>query len=244
VPIGNTAGSWDALDQAILIAQREQANILALHTVESRRELDSAEVKALQDQFNLVCSKEIANGVLAIEVGDPTQKILERAALADLIVIKIAHPPSTGIRSLGSQVRTLIARASRPILAIPGMISSFQHALLAFDGSPKAKEALFVATYLAEQWKTELTIFTGLSDESSDSSIQEFAQNYLEFNEIEARFITERYSPETFKSAAEEINADLIIMGGYSGSILKEMTIGSSVNYMMRESQLPVLICR
>jgi len=244
VPIGTTAESWDALDQAILIAQREQANILALHTVTSRPELDGTEVKALKDHFNLVCSKEIANGVLAIEVGEPTQKILERAALADLIVIKIAHPPSTGIRSLGSQVRTLITRSSRPILAIPGKISNFQHALLAFDGSPKSKEALFVATYLAEQWKTELTIFTGLSDETSDSSIQEFAQNYLEFNEIEARFITERYSPETFKVTAEEINADLIIMGGYSGSILKEMTSGSSVNYMLRESQLPVLICR
>jgi nucleotide-binding universal stress UspA family protein len=244
VPIGNTAGSWDALDQAILIAQREQANILALHTVENKRELDSAEVKALHDQFNLVCSKEIANGVLAIEVGDPTQKILERAALTDLIVIKIAHPPSTGIRSLGSQVRTLITRSSRPILAIPGIISGFQHALLAFDGSPKAKEALFVATYLAEQWQTKLTIFTGLAEESSDSSVQEFAQNYLEFNEIEALFITQKYSPETFKLAAEQINADLIIMGGYSGSILKEMTIGSSVNYMLRESQLPILICR
>jgi nucleotide-binding universal stress UspA family protein len=244
VPVGNTAGSWDALDQAILIAQREQANILALHTVENRRELDSAEVRALQDQFNLVCSKEIANGILAIEVGEPTQKILERAALADLIVIKIAHPPSTGIRSLGSQVRTLIARSSRPILAIPGKVSKLNHALLAFDGSPKSKEALFVATYLAEQWKTELTIFTGLGDESSDSSVQEFAQNYLEFNEIEARFITQKYSAETFKATAEEINADLLIMGGYSGSILKEMTIGSSVNYMLRESQLPILICR
>jgi nucleotide-binding universal stress UspA family protein len=118
------------------------------------------------------------------------------------------------------------------------------HAVLAFDGSPKSKEALFVATYLAEQWKTELTIFTGLGDGSPDNSVQEFAQNYLEFNEIEARFITERYSPETFKHTAEEINADLIIMGGYSGSILREMTIGSSVNYMLRESQLPILICR
>jgi nucleotide-binding universal stress UspA family protein len=84
----------------------------------------------------------------------------------------------------------------------------------------------------------------GLAEESSDSSIQEFAQNYLEFNEIEARFITQKYSPETFKVTAEEINADLIIMGGYSGSILKEMTMGSSVNFMLRESQLPILICR
>jgi nucleotide-binding universal stress UspA family protein len=244
VPIGNTAGSWDALDQAIQIAQREHANILALHTVESRQELDSAAVKALQDQFNLVCSKEVAHGILAIEVGEPTQKILERAALADLVVIKIAHPPSTGIKSLASQVRTLIARSSRPILAIPGIISNFQHALLAFDGGPKAKEALFVATYLAEQWQTKLTILTGLPDQALDSSAQDFAQNYLEFNEIEADFVGKKYSPEILKATAEEIQADLVIMGGYSGSILREMTAGSSVNFMLRESELPVLICR
>jgi nucleotide-binding universal stress UspA family protein len=244
VPIGNTAGSWDALDQAILIAQRENANILALHTVESRQKLEGAEVKALQDQFNLVCSKEIANGVLAVEVGDPTQKILERAALADLIVVRVAYPPSTGIKSLSSHVRTLIARASRPILAIPGRLSQFQHALLAFDGSPKAKEALFVATYLAEQWHTKLTILTGLPDQQLDSSAQDFAQNYLEFNEIEADFISRKYSAESLRETAEEISADLVIMGGYSGSILKEMTMGSSVNFMLRESELPLLICR
>jgi nucleotide-binding universal stress UspA family protein len=244
VPIGNTAGSWDALDQAIQIAQREQANILALHTMKSRQELDSPSVKALQNQFNLVCSKEIAKGILAIEVGEPTQKILERAALADLIVIKIAHPPSMGIKSLTSQVRTLIARASRPILAIPGKLSSFEHALLAFDGSPKAKEALFVATYLAEQWHTKLTILTGLPDQELDNASEEFAQNYLEFNEIQADFVNRRFSSEILKKTAEEIHADLVIMGGYSGSILKEMTVGSSVNFMLRESQLPVLICR
>jgi nucleotide-binding universal stress UspA family protein len=244
VPIGNSAGSWDALDQAILIAQREDANILALHTVASRQELESTEVEALQNQFSLVCSKEIANGVLAIEVGEPTQKILERAALADLIVIKIAHPPSTGLRSLASHVRTLIARSSRPILAIPGILSSFEHALLAFDGSPKAKEALFVATYLAEQWKTKLTILTGLEDQQLDTSAQDFAQNYLEFNEIQADFISRKYSGEMLKVTAEEIHADLVIMGGYSGSILKEMTAGSSVNFMLRESDRPLLICR
>ena len=244
VPIGNTAGSWDALDQAIQIAQREHANILALHTVESRQDLDSPAVKTLQDQFNLVCSAEVARGVLAIEVGEPTQKILERSALTDLIVMKISYPPSIGLRVMASNVRTLIARSSRPILAIPGKISGFKHALLAFDGSPKAKEALFVATYLAEQWQTKLTILTGLPDQAVDTSAQDFARNYLEFNEIEADFISKRYGPEILKAAAEELQVDLVIMGGYSGSILKEMTSGSSVNFMLRESELPVLICR
>jgi len=244
VPIGKTAESWDALEQAFQIAHRENAQILALHTVGAQQEMDEPEVKALQEQFKQASVKEDVHGVLAIEVGEPTQKILERSALTDLIVMKISYPPSVGLKVLASNVRTLIARSSRPILAIPGIISNLQHALLAFDGSPKAKEALFVATYLAEQWQTRLTILTGLEDQEVDASAQDFARNYLEFNEVEAEFISKKYSAETLKNTAEEIQADLVVMGGYSGWILKEMTVGSSVNFMLRESELPLLICR
>lgn len=244
VPIARTPESWDALEQAIRIAQREQANVLGLHTVEARESLNDPQVALLTEQFNQLCNQQGVSGVLAVEVGEPTQKILERSTLTDLIVLKITHPPSTGLRVLTSQIRTLIAQASRPILALPGHLTGLQHAMLAFDGSPKAREALFVATYLAEQWQTKLTIFTGLSENVPDDSVREFAENYLEFNEVEARFITERYSPEALKRVAEELQADLVVMGGYSGSILREMTAGSSVNFMLREAQLPVLICR
>jgi nucleotide-binding universal stress UspA family protein len=244
VPVNRTSMNHDALEQAIYIARLENANIHGLHIVRNAEDLVHPEVLALQEEFNQICAKEDVRGVLAIEVGDPTQKILERSALTDLVVIKISHPPATGIKALASHIRTLITRASRPILAIPGTISELKHALLAFDGSPKSKEALFVATYLAEQWQTNLTILTGLDDTISDSSAQEFARNYLEFNEIEADFIAEKYSADILRTTAEEIHADLVIMGGYSGSILKEMTVGSSVNVMLRESQLPILICR
>jgi nucleotide-binding universal stress UspA family protein len=244
VPMGRSFGTHDALEQAIHIAHLENASIHGLHVVKTAEELSHPEVRALREQFNHICAKEEVQGVLAIEVGEATQKILERSALTDLIVLKIDHPPSTGIKALASHIRTLITRSSRPILALPGRVSELNHALLAFDGGPKSKEALFVATYLAEQWQTKLTILTGLEDFVSDNSVQDFAQNYLEFNEVEANFISKQYSAENLKATAEEINADLVIMGGYSGSILKEMTVGSSVNFMLRESQLPILICR
>ena len=244
VPINKNSKTHDALEQAIHIAQLENASIHGLHIVKTTEELNHPEVRALQEQFNQISAKEEVQGALAIEVGEATQKILERSTLTDLIVIKITHPPSIGIRALASHIRTLITRSSRPIFAIPGKVSALQHALLAFDGSPKSKEALFIATYLAEQWGTKLTILTGLDDTTSDSSVQDFARNYLEFNEIEADFISHKYSAEALIITAEEIQADLVIMGSYSGSILKEMTVGSSVNTMLLKSQLPILICR
>ena len=244
VPVNRNSKTHAALGQALRIARLERANIHGLHIVETAEALQHPELLPLQEEFNQICAEEGVRGVLAIEMGDPIQKILERSALTDLIVIKISHPPSAGIKALASHIRTLITRSSRPILAMSGKISELKHALLAFDGSPKSKEALFVATYLAEQWQTKLTILTGLDDTVSNRSAQDFAQNYLEFNEIKADFLVEKYSAEVLNRTTEEIQADLVIMGGYSGSILKEMTVGSSVNFMLRECQLPILICR
>ncbi|HEY3473975.1 MAG TPA: universal stress protein, partial [Anaerolineales bacterium] len=244
VPLRRNSESWQALDQAIQVAQRDNAAILALHTVGSQEEVNSPQVGELQEQFSRICAENNVRGLLAVEVGEPTQKILERSALADLIVLKIAYPPSTGIRLLASNIHTLVARASRPILAVPERISNFSRALVAFDGGAKSREALFVAAYLAEQWRTELTILTGLNDQARDRAAQDFARNYLEFNEIEAQFISKQYSAEVLRATAQEVGADLVVMGGYSGSILREMTLGSSVNFMLRASEIPILICR
>jgi nucleotide-binding universal stress UspA family protein len=244
VPVNRVGRAHGALEQAIPIARRESASIHGLHIVKTAEEAEHPEVLALKEEFSQICAREEVQGVLAVEVGEATQKILERAALTDLIVLKISHPPSTGIRMLGSHIRTILARASRPILALPGNVSELNHALLAFDGSPKSREALFIATYLAEQWQTKLTILSGLEDAAAESAARDFAQNYLEFNEVEADFIQQKYSAEALILTAEAVQADLVIMGGYSGSILKEMTVGSSVNSMLQKARLPILICR
>ena len=118
---------------------------------------DSLGVKA---RFDQTCKEAGVEGNLAIDVGDITTKICERAVLTDLIVLKITNPPSTGISALQSPFRTIIEKSSRPLLTVPEAARQFKRALLAYDGSDRAKEALFVATYLAETWKTELIVFT------------------------------------------------------------------------------------
>ncbi|HEX5840703.1 MAG TPA: universal stress protein, partial [Anaerolineales bacterium] len=92
VPLANTSESIAALEQAIRIARRENAHIHGLHTVQSQQELSTGDVTALQERFHQMCSQEGVNGLLATEVGEPTQKILERAALTDLVVLRITYP--------------------------------------------------------------------------------------------------------------------------------------------------------
>jgi nucleotide-binding universal stress UspA family protein len=132
----------------------------------------------------------------------------------------------------------------RPILAVPGNAVRTTHALLAFDGSSRAKEALFLATYLAEQWGISLTVFTALENGKLTGSVQDEARAYLDLHEIKANHVIEKGPAGTVRQVIREQGIDLIVMGGYSGLTIKEFFIGSNVNLVLKESKIPVLICR
>ena len=84
-------------------------------------------------------------GELIVKIGEVSPQIGHQARWNDLIVFNLAHPPNNQpIARLRSGLRTLIQTSSRPLLAVPA-ISPMQHALLAYDGSAKSNEALYLA---------------------------------------------------------------------------------------------------
>ena len=245
IPLSGDAESWDSLEQAIIIAQHERAQLHGLHIVDSKEKVQSAEALAVQTQFDQRCAQANINGKLVIEFGDVTKKISERATMTDLIVLKIVHPPMGGIFTLKSPFRTILANSSQPMLAVPGKATQFKRALLAYDGSERSKEALFVATYLAEMWKTELMVFTALEGTKLKPDVQDYVKRYLEIHEVQAEYIlTEKDAKATLKSTMDEQRPDLVLMGGYGRSLIREMVIGSTLDQMLRESTIPIFICR
>jgi nucleotide-binding universal stress UspA family protein len=244
VPLGIGNAGWQAMTQALDVARREGATLQGLHVEDSKKKLDSAEAQELREQFRQSCEEAGVKGSLALELGDPTTKILERSSLVDLIVLKVSYPPATGIAGLASPLRNLITGAARPVLALPGDAISCTDALLAFDGSSRAKEALFVATYLAERWAVNLTVFTALDTAKLSASTQDEARAYLDLHEIQAEYVVEKGATDSVRQVIQERGINQIIMGGYSGSTLKEFFVGSNVSLVLRESKIPVLICR
>jgi nucleotide-binding universal stress UspA family protein len=245
IPLSGDAESWDSLQQAMLIAQRENAKLHGLHIVDSREKAESEESLAVQTQFNQICADTNVDGKLIIETGEITKKICERATMTDLIVLKIVHPPMGGLSSLKSPFRTIIVNSSRPVLGVPSKATHFQRALLAYDGTDRAREALFVATYLAEMWKTDLIVFTALDGSKLKADAQDYVRRYLDIHEVEAEYIvSEHGAMDYLKSTVEERSVDLVLMGGHGGSALRQIIVGSALDYMLRESQVPIFICR
>lgn len=71
-------------------------------------------------------------------------------------------------------------------MVVPGESSALKRVLLCFDGSPRSKEALFVAAYIVEKWKSSLTVFSAIEGSRFQKNIQENAKTYLELHEIYA----------------------------------------------------------
>ena len=245
VPLSGFQESWDALDQALIIAKRENAKLHGLHIVETKDDVESVDAQGVKARFDQTCADAGVTGSLAIDVGDITLRICERAVLTDLIVVKITNPPAMGISALRSPFRTIIEKSSRPLLTVPTEARQFQRALLAFDGSDRAKEALFVATYLAEMWKTELIVFTAPDGTKLKADAQDHVRRYLDIHEVEAEYIiSDHGAMDELKKTVEERNVDLVLMGSHGGSVLQQVFVGSALDYMLRESKVPTFICR
>lgn len=244
VSVSGSAEGWQALEQAILVAHKERASLHGIHIVPPNANLEGPEALAIQTQFNKRCQKANLQGSLTIERGNVPDQVSKRALLTDLLVLNVSHPPEPGLPSLGSGLRSIIWQSARPILTVPSRTSPMDRALLAFDGSVKSKEALFVAAYAAERWKTSLTVLTLSGKDSVSSSVQDYARAYLELHEIDAEYICTKGSMDTFLEVSRERGINLVLMGGYSGTALKEVMIGSLVNHLLREFGYPILICR
>jgi nucleotide-binding universal stress UspA family protein len=246
VPVNGGPNGWFALDQALVIAEREGAVLHGLHVVPDEEAKESDAAQAVRAEFNRRCAGASVTGELAITAGEVSKEICARARLADLVTTNLAYPPSPQpLARLTSSWTEMVRACTRPILAVPGEMSPLLNPLLAFDGSPKSKEALFVITYLAGRWNIPVTVVTVRGDRGEQPAPLVEALDYLERHGVQAGGIAETGpAGQAILKVAEEKGSDLIAMGGYSQTPVVEVVLGSVVDEVLRLSGKPILICK
>lgn len=240
VGVSGDEQAWPALDTALLLAKHESAELRGLHI---SNHVDPAYAATLRSNFLKSCTAAGINGQLAIETGPVRNALLARAVWADLLVLHLAHPPANDIGSrLASGLRAIIQACPRPVLATPALPAGLQRVLLAFDGSAKAREALYVAAYMAGAWDAALVVLhcsTGAPDALPE------ARAYLETHWTPAEYISVKNSPvaAAILQTAADKNSDLIVMGGYSTNPLRAIAFGGSLDAVLQARSHSVLLC-
>ncbi len=246
LPVGGARHDWSAFDQAVLVAQRENARLLGLCVLPSDTEPQRQAAREIQLEFE---RRAKAAGIpcgFAIEVGEIATRIVDRARWADLVILKLSYPPGPRpIARLRSGVRTIVQACPRPVLALPRAATRLDRALLAFDGSAKSEEALYLATYLAGRWKIPLVVLTvEEGDRVGEATLVRAAEYARDHDVIPITELRTGPVDAAILAAAREHECNLILMGGYGLSPLLEFALGSAVDKVLRKAEVPVLICR
>lgn len=239
------AEGWIALEQAIIVAELEDAEIKGL-IVEGKSELGYLNHEDVERAFNEWLHQSGVTGNLVFKQGKIAETILDRAQVNDLIVLKLLHPPRPEfISRLKSGMRTIIRQSTRPILVVKDQVSTMNHLLLAYDGSPKGEEALYIGKYLGQKYHKHISLLVVCEKEDWGNELLEEAKAYL--GKICVSSIMRKATngvSQTILEAAKEKGADMLIIGGYGFPPLLEVFLGSTVDDVLRGTQIPVLICQ
>jgi nucleotide-binding universal stress UspA family protein len=245
VAMNGSAESWLALEQAIIIAKIEKADVRGL-IIEDNYRKNAVNHENLIQAFNQRLEQAGLNGSAVFTKGNIPVTICDRARVNDLVILKLSYPPSANIISrLKSGIHLIVRRCSRPVLLVRNRVSQMNRLLCAYDGSPKGKEALFVSSYLAKHHGKTLTVLVVNEDEEKGQALLDEAREYVG-GCCEKSFFRQSQGAvsETILEVARNEVSELIIIGGYGLPPIMEIFFGSTVNAILRATNIPVLICQ
>ncbi len=158
VPLGDDAERWESLEQALIIASLEAGHVHGLH-INADQHPEEGQMTELRAAFLNRCAAAGLQGTFHYERGNIARSICYWSRWMDLVVLSLHHPTQSGpAHRFASGMRTILHRCPRPVLTVPALSAPLESMLLAYDGSPKAREALHLAALLNQRWKTPLRV--------------------------------------------------------------------------------------
>jgi nucleotide-binding universal stress UspA family protein len=176
------------------------------------------------------------------------ERVAQRARTRDLCVVPIGGR-GDGQRSVAEGV---IFESARPTLVFwPGvadLAASPGVVILAWDGSWPAARAMADAIPVLARAK-KVVVFTALNEKpAAIPGIGADAVRHLRFHGIPAEAEERDVRGTPIGSALDEIvgdmNADLLVMGAYGHSKMREVILGGATEHVLSKPKVPVLLSR
>ncbi|TMA63469.1 MAG: universal stress protein [Deltaproteobacteria bacterium] len=262
-----------ALQYALWLAERLRATVTGLHVIDivsiegsffhdvsgslgfepyldfssKMREALQERGRVLLDAFaercrerNVPCDTTLPMGIIANEICDA-------ARTADLVVIGhrgLNEQFSTGM--LGGTTESVARKSPKPVFVSPMRFGDIRRPLLAYDGSQRASAAMHAAAEVTSALGLPLTVIHVVRDGAGgDTKVLDEARRYLQPYGLEFRCETVVGLPhQRITETLREGGHDLLFIGAYGHSRIIEMVLGSTTEYVLRNSQAPVFLVR
>ncbi|WP_110668855.1 universal stress protein [Salinicola halophilus] len=200
-------------------------------------------LSAAKSEAQTVTTTSVAT---ALRHGDLIESLVERESQARLVVLgKQGESQRDASPHLGSNLERVVRTLHTPILVTPTEFRAPTRLLLAFDGSRTTRrgvEMIAESPLLNGLVCHVVMIGAGTDDQRAEL---EWALNRLREGGIEAEGdVLAGEVDEVLGDYAAREEIDLMIMGAYGHSRIRQLLVGSTTTTMLRHSQVATLILR
>lgn len=213
----------------------EKRNKLALE--EGRMMLDAARQRAV---------KAGVEPTLRHRHGDLVESLRELEGDIRLLVIgKQGEDSGSEVQLIGSQLESVIRTMHRPILVTPADFKAPASAMLAFDASATSRKGveMLVASPLLKGMPIHLV--TVSSDTHEARAALDAARDKLAAAGFEVHVaILEGEVEARLRGYQAEHAIELLVMGAYGHSRIRQFFVGSTTTNMLRSATTPLLLLR
>jgi nucleotide-binding universal stress UspA family protein len=178
--------------------------------------------------------------------GGVPELVLQAAATSQLLALgRRGHGHADSPDRLGCNFRTISRRSTRPILAGGDKERIVHRLVVAYNGSDRAHRALDWASRLQQALPAEIAV-VAVQETDGDLAGQwlQEAQAALPHLHFDTCWCLERRGPPAAEivATAVEIETDLILMGRSGHAAFIDLLVGSTVEYVLKNSPLPILM--
>ena len=217
-------------------------------------ELDQKRAKLAQKKGRLVLDlareRLIKGGLKKVEIhlrnGDFVNTVTDYQDDSDLIIIgKRGEAADFAKLHLGSNLERLIRSTNKPVLVAARSFKPIKRVLVAFDGGRSSYGAIDYIASNKSYSELECHVVIAGEDGSRGHKQAIHAENLLKKATVNYSVFYERGEPEkVISDHVEKHDVDLLVMGAYGHSRIRNLIIGSTTTQMIRSCLVPVLLFR
>ena len=172
--------------------------------------------------------------------------VAQQSRLYDMAVVP--HPEADDDVSSSDALHAVLFDSGRPVLIAPRVAPPTIGTRVACALNGTAESAAAVNAALPWLHRAEAVRLLHSTDYQRRGPAVEGIRAYLRWHEIQAEI--EAFKPQTREvgagllGAVRDFNADLLCMGAYSHSRLRQLILGGVTRHVLENADIPVLMCR
>ncbi len=249
LPLDGSEAAWQLLQDLLPVAAREESRLHGLLAGLSLEDYERS--RPVMQRFAAACQTAGVVWQLRAEIGPAGDGLDAINGGYDLVALR---PASVDVRQqdemLGTQIQGVIRRAGCPVLILAEKRTALSRILLAYDGSPYAEEALYMAAHLGQFWEATVAVVTVEEAGRTTPATLDAALLYLrQAGLLDSRGYFrgaqqgEAGVARAILQLAAEQGSDLLLMGDTGYSPFAELFVRSTVDCVLREAGCSVMVC-